>query len=245
MMDQKENEIGMFGSKTFRMFPLQICLLETPNLTDYITHSSNHEKQLVKEAFKMRNDLPEAKKENENEKSPAENPVINANQSAKVKTEAAREPPMNSTTQEISPETIMFETVTTANDDQNTQVITIKLEDMEETRVHDQEMGLLSSQNRLESYHKGNEGCKTGDCTMAEEDAILNPSTSERTVLGIVDSSNSEATVLSVNGDQTLMSLPQVVLSEDGHQYIIGITPDGLSANEPSIFALQQTEEQQ
>ncbi|XP_042863119.1 zinc finger X-chromosomal protein-like [Penaeus japonicus] len=231
--------------KAEAIYKCQICLLETPNLTDYITHSSNHEKQLVKEAFKMRNDLPEAKKENENEKSPAENPVINANQSAKVKTEAAREPPMNSTTQEISPETIMFETVTTANDDQNTQVITIKLEDMEETRVHDQEMGLLSSQNRLESYHKGNESCKTGDCTMAEEDAILNPSTSERTVLGIVDSSNSEATVLSVNGDQTLMSLPQVVLSEDGHQYIIGITPDGLSANEPSIFALQQTEEQQ
>ncbi|XP_042204629.1 zinc finger protein 227-like isoform X2 [Homarus americanus] len=225
--------------KAEAIYKCQICSMETPKLQQYIAHSTNHEKQLVIEAFKKRSGSPNPRNDTEDAVDQQSNLKPEEGINSKIehhnKVEVSR-------VQDIGEESFVFDHVGTANNNPNTQVITIKLHSV-------QHSGVTNSEAVNSIIDKGPAPIFKCSDQFKQEIKIENDAAEETcqgtAVLGVVDSSSEDTAVLHVDGDETLMTLPQVVMSEDGHQYIIGISPDEMSTSQNSIFTIQQAVEQE
>lgn len=220
--------------------------METPKLQEYISHSTNHEKQLVKEAFQKRSDSSDHK--NDAEGTNVHRNKLNCTEKNNIKIEQSDEVEVSNTVKDDSSGSYVFESVSTASNDPKTQVITIKLGNMEQPDIT--KPGSVGSEihKRSEPYSKQPNKFKQEvklEESVVETASLLDHRNDDTAVLGVVSSTSDETNVLNVDGEETIMTLPHVVMSEDGHQYIIGISSDGISTGQTSIFTIQQTEEQQ
>nr|XP_045603901.1 uncharacterized protein LOC123761761 isoform X1 [Procambarus clarkii] len=252
--------------KAEAIYKCQICSMESPNLQEYITHSTNHEKQLVKEAFKKRSESSDVKINTEN--TDAQKDKLESTETTVIKIDKHKNAEDCSTIQDGS-DSFVFDSVNTSvsnfdslntsgsnfdsvntsvsnfdsvnlSSNHNTQVITINLGNVGEpdTTVSNcvtsrNEKDLLSLKEPIHFKHE----------IKMEQDvnvtaSILNLSIPEE---GIIDVAAAEEKAIdNVGGDEALMTLPQVVVSQDGHQYIIGISSGEMSTSQNSIFTIQQ-----
>ncbi|XP_069939489.1 zinc finger protein 39 isoform X2 [Cherax quadricarinatus] len=91
------------------IYKCQVCSMETPILQDYITHSTNHMKQLVKDAFKKRSDSLDIKKDIES--SDAEKIKLESKDKDNFKMEKHKQGEDSSTVQDINSESVVFDSV--------------------------------------------------------------------------------------------------------------------------------------
>ncbi|XP_071513038.1 uncharacterized protein [Panulirus ornatus] len=228
------------------IYKCQICSMETPKLQEYISHSTNHEKQLVKEAFKKRSDSSDHK--NDVEGTDIQIDKVNSAEKDNIKLKQSDEVDVNNTIKDTSSGSYVFESFSTASNDPKTQVITIKLGNMEQSDITKSGSSSSDMCERSEPDIKQPDQFKQEvqlEESVVETASLMNHSSDGTTALGVVASTSEETDVLNVDGEETIMTLPHVVMSEDGHQYIIGISSDGISNGQTSIFTIQQTEEQQ